>query len=331
MKFLRMLMIAAFAAAPLQAVLADQDVTDYQGNKIHLEEGEVNSNGVKIHYYTVGKGPVLIISHGNGDFWFGWANQLHMLSQRYKVVLYDLRNFNKSSKVLGVENGMNANFVSDLLAVQNHFTDGPAVHMGHDQGGMVLWGFAMAHPEKVRLLIQTNAIHPRAFIRELAGNPEQAKSSWYIQHMIENGKSPQMMQPGYVPSHIRQGDTPSMTNLREEAIKITGDEGRQGTVDWYRANFPGKPYSPHDRAFGSYGTEFPHIKAPTLVVVALNDQALDPGGYNDLATWVDADYTLVTWPDGQHSQHAIQPARFNKRLGDWLAFYDTEAKVPAAK
>ena len=301
-------------------------MTDYQGNVIRLQEGEVNNNGVKIHTYTVGKGPVLIISHGNGDFWFGWTNQLHMLSQKYKVVLYDLRNFNKSSKVLGVENGIDANFESDLLAVQNKFTNGPAVHMGNDQGGMVLWMYAMKHPEKVKLLIQSNTIHPRAFIRELAKNTEQAKMSWYIQHMIENGKSPQMMQPGYVPSHIREGDTPSMTKLREAAIKLTGDEGRQGTVDWYRANFPAKPYTPGSRAFGSHGAEFPHVKAPTLVIAALLDGALCPCGYNDIGTWSDADYTFLTWPDGSHFQQSQQPDRFNKAIGNWLALYDTPAK-----
>ena len=186
MKFLRTLLIAMIALAPLQAAFADEEVTDWKGVKIHLQEGDVDNNGVKIHYYTAGKGPLVFISHGNGQFWFGWRNQLAFLSQRYQVVLYDLRAFNKSDKPVGVENYTNAKLVSDLLAVQNHFTKEPAIHIGHDQGGMVLWGFAMTHPEKVRLLIQTNAIHPRAFIRELAINPEQRKASLYIQRTIGN-------------------------------------------------------------------------------------------------------------------------------------------------
>ncbi len=323
MKFLQTLAMAALIAAPLQSAFATEEVTDFQGNKIVLEEGEVSNKGVKIHTYTVGKGPVLIISHGNGDGWFGWTNQLHMLSQKYKVVLYDLRNFNKSDKVLGIENGIDANFEEDLLAVQNKFTDGPAVHMGNDQGGMVLWMYAMKHPEKVKLLIQTNTIHPRAFIRELSLNAEQAKLSWYIQRMIEDGKNPP--RPNVVPAAVRPGDTPSMTALRQAAAQRTGDEGRQGTVDWYRANFPGKPYTPGSRAFGSFGTEFPHVKAPTLVVAALTDQALCPCGYNDLGTWIDAEYQFVTWPDGvgSHFQHSQYPERFNKLIGNWLAFNDT--------
>jgi pimeloyl-ACP methyl ester carboxylesterase len=324
MKILRTLALAAIVAAPFQGAFAREEVIDYQGNKIVLEEAVVNNKGVKINTYSVGKGPVLIISHGNGDGWFGWAHQLHMLSQKYKVVLYDLRNFNKSDKTLGVPNGANANFESDLLAVQNHYTKGPAIHMGNDQGGMVLWMYAMNYPEKVRLMIQTNTIHPRAFIRELAKNTEQAKASWYIEHMIVNGKGPNMMRPGTTPMATRPGDTESMTKLRQEAAKRTGDEGRQGTVDWYRANFPGKPYTPGSRAFGSHGQEFPHVKAPTLVVVDLNDFALHPGGYDDLGMWIDADFTMVTWHNGSHFQQSQYPERFNKLIGNWLAFNDTE-------
>jgi pimeloyl-ACP methyl ester carboxylesterase len=324
MKILRTLALAALVAAPFQGAFAREEVTDYQGNKIVLEEAVVDNKGVKINTYSVGNGPLLIISHGNGDGWFGWAHQLHMLSQKYKVVLYDLRNFNKSDKTLGVPAGANANFEADLLAVQNHYTNGPAIHMGNDQGGMVLWMYAMKYPEKVRLMIQTNTIHPRAFIRELAKNTEQAKASWYIEHMIVNGKS--AVRPFALPPMTkRAGDTDSMTQLRNEAYQRTGDEGRQGTVDWYRANFPAKPYTPGSRAFGSHGHEFPHVKAPTLMVVDLNDGALDPSGYNELGTWIDADFTLVTWTDGSHFQHSQQPARFNKLLANWLAFNDAEA------
>jgi pimeloyl-ACP methyl ester carboxylesterase len=324
MKFLRTLVMAALVAIPMQSAMADVEVTDYQGNKITLKERVVDNKGFKINTYSVGKGPLLIISHGNGDFWFGWTHQLNMLSKRYQVVLYDLRNFNKSDKLTGVANNVDAVFEEDLLAVQNAYGKGPAVHMGNDQGGMVLWMYAMKYPEKVKLLIQTNTIHPRAFIRELALDSEQAAKSVYIEHMIVNGKSPQMMKPGYVPSHERAGDTPSMTALRKEAIERTGDEGRQATVDWYRANFPGRPYTPGSRAFGSRGAEFPHVKAPTLVVVDIKDPALNPTGYDQLGTWIDADYTMVTWPDGGHFQHSQQPDRFNRLIDDWLRFNESK-------
>ncbi len=309
----------------VQTARADETVTDYLGNKIVLKEGFVENNGVKIHYYHVGEGPVLIISHGNGDYWFGWRHQLAFLAQRYKVVVYDLRNFNKSDKVNGQAGNADINFENDLKAVQEKFTDGPAVHMGNDQGGMVLWTYAMRYPEKVKLLIQTNTIHPRAFVRELAKNDQQAKASWYIQQFIDDPFKKGLEFERNAMSPDRPGRTfpsPEIEKMWRDAYARTTDKGLQGTVDWYRFNFPSTPYSPNDYAFGYHGTDFPHVKAPTLVVQALNDSALRPSGYNDLGSWIDADLTLITWKDGDHFQNSNQPARFNETIGRWLDAYD---------
>jgi pimeloyl-ACP methyl ester carboxylesterase len=325
MKILRTLALAAMVALPLQAAQADETVTDWKGKKITLQEGTVDNNGVKIHYYTVGKGPFLFISHGNGHNWFHWRNQLALLSQKYQVVLYDLRAFNKSDKPAGVENYTHGKLVSDLLAVQNHFTKEPAIHIGHDQGGMVLWSYAMNHPDKVRLLIQTNAIHPRAFIRELSRNPEQVKASWYIQQTIDHRTTKALeWERGVMnPTRVRPGETDEDRRMRAEAFQRMGDAGLQGVVDWYSVNFPSAPFSPHLRGFDSWGTNFPNIKAPTLVIVALNDGALHPGGYDDISRWFDNEFRLVTWHKAGHSHHLDQPERFNRAISNWLNYYDT--------
>lgn len=334
------LLIGLIAVVPMRAAFAEQVVTDAFGNTLRLQEGDVDSGDIKIHYYTIGNGPLLLISHGNGDFWGGWAHQLHMLSQRYKVVLYDVRNFGKSGKKTGIANNRNSVYEKDLLALQNHFTKDPAVHIGNDLGGMVLWMYAMNYPEKVKLLIQMNAIHPRAFIRELAFG-EQAKMSWYIQHMIETGKMPNMSaeggdtqgkgsdKPSTEGMGIYAGDTPSIAKLRAESSKNQTEEGRQGVVDWYRANFPAKPYTPGSNAFGSRGVEFPHIKAPTLTIAALSDVALHPAGYNDLGQWVDNSFTLVTWPSaedpaGGHFMNHVHPKKFNALIASWLNLHDAD-------
>jgi pimeloyl-ACP methyl ester carboxylesterase len=52
-----------------------------------------------------------------------------------------------------------------------------AIIVGHDWGGAVAWRFAMSRPEMTKKLIALNLPHPRGFMRELAHNPEQQKSS----------------------------------------------------------------------------------------------------------------------------------------------------------
>jgi pimeloyl-ACP methyl ester carboxylesterase len=322
-----MLFAIAFVALPLQAAVADEVVTDYKGNKIRLQEGEVDNNGIKLHYYTVGEGPLVFLSHGNGDFWFGWRHQLAFLAQRYKVVVYDLRNFNRSSKIPGPENNRQHHFVSDLLAVQNHFTKDPAIHIGTDQGGMIAWSYAMLHPEKVKLLIEVNAIHPRAFIRELAISPEQRKNSTYIHTMIEDPYGKGMEWERRVMSLERQKNEPEeIRKLWTEALARTGEEGLKGTVDWYRTNFPAPPFTMESKGFDMHFAEFPHIKAPTLAIMAQNSGALLPAGYNDLATWIDAPFTMVAYLDGVHFEAAASPERFNRTIGNWLDFWDPMPK-----
>ena len=41
-----------------------------------VEHGYADNNGVKIHYATVGKGPLVVMIHGFPDFWYTWRAQM---------------------------------------------------------------------------------------------------------------------------------------------------------------------------------------------------------------------------------------------------------------
>lgn len=51
-----------------------------------VEHGYADSNGVKIHYATVGEGPLVVMIHGFPDFWYSWRHQMEGLKEHYKVV-----------------------------------------------------------------------------------------------------------------------------------------------------------------------------------------------------------------------------------------------------
>ena len=73
----------------------------------------------------------------------------------------DQRGYNLSGQPEGVANYTIDKLVGDLLAVVRHFTNGKAVIVGHDWGGLVAWTFAMTHPELTDRLIVLNLPHPR--------------------------------------------------------------------------------------------------------------------------------------------------------------------------
>ena len=51
-----------------------------------VEQHDADSNGVKIHYVAIGKGPLIVMIHGFPDFWYTWRKQMEALSGRYRVV-----------------------------------------------------------------------------------------------------------------------------------------------------------------------------------------------------------------------------------------------------
>lgn len=112
------------------------------------QEGFVDSDGVKIHYVTSGKGPLVVLLHGFPDYWYTWRDQIPALAKHYQVVAIDLRGYNKSDQPQDVANYAVEKLVGDVEAVIKHFKCDKAVIVGHDWGGFIAWTFAMTHPDR---------------------------------------------------------------------------------------------------------------------------------------------------------------------------------------
>lgn len=62
----------AFAALSL-AACAPQ-LTPPQDVPLVVKDGYASNGNVKIHYVSVGQGPLLVLIHGHPDYWYGWRN-----------------------------------------------------------------------------------------------------------------------------------------------------------------------------------------------------------------------------------------------------------------
>jgi pimeloyl-ACP methyl ester carboxylesterase len=151
-----------------------QDVWD------QVEHHYADSNGVKIHYATLGEGPLVVMIHGFPDFWYTWRHQMRALAdQKYRVAAVDLRGYDLSDKPKGVENYAIPLLVEDIAAVIRAEKVPDAIVVGHDWGGAVAWNVAMQKPELTRLLVICNLPHPAGIAREIITNPQQKKNSEY--------------------------------------------------------------------------------------------------------------------------------------------------------
>jgi len=265
-----------------------------------------DNDGVKIHYVSVGEGPVLLFVHGFPDFWYSWRKQIADLKADYRCVAMDQRGYNKSDAPEGQEQYDGEILATDVAAVVRDLDAGPVTLIGHDWGGFVAWMTAMYHPEVVERLVVCNLPHPKGLSRELANNPEQQRNSAYAQAFRQPGAH-RILNISFLASQPAQGD-PEAQAVYEAAFERSDLEAM---LHYYRQNYPAEPYEEDPRTF-------PQVKAPTLVFHGLDDKALHADGLNGTWNWVDAPLTIVTLPGAGHWVHLDAPDQVNSALRAWL-------------
>ena len=267
------------------------------------EEGFVDSQGVRIHYVTMGKGPLIVLIHGFPDFWYSWRDQMPALAKHFQVVAIDQRGYNKSDQPKGVESYRVDKLVEDVDAVLKHFKQDRAVIVGHDWGGLVAWTFAMAHPDKTDRLIVLNLPHPKGMLRELAHNPQQQKSSQYARD-FQKPDAAAKLKPELLAFWVKEPEA------RKKYIEAFRRSSIEAMLNYYKANYP-KESDKDDR-------EFPPVKCSVLIIHGLRDSYLLAGALNDTWKWVENDLTLVTIPKAGHFVHRDSPERVTRTMVQWL-------------
>lgn len=251
-----------------------------------VKHGYADSGGVKIHYASLGKGPLIVMIHGFPDYWYTWRNQMEALAANYQVVAMDLRGYNLSDKPKGVENYDMSLLVGDVVAVIRHLGRDRAIIMGHDWGGAVAWFFAMQHPEMTDKLIVLNLPHPRGLLRELAHNPQQQQNSQYAREFQKEGAH-EKLTAEVLAAWVTD---PAAKAKYIEAFRRSDFEAM---LNYYKRNYPREPYSESAVAMAP-------VKAPVLLIHGLKDPYLLHPALCGTWEWVEKDLTLVTIPDAGH-------------------------------
>jgi pimeloyl-ACP methyl ester carboxylesterase len=255
----------------------------------------VSEGGVKIHYVTLGTGPLVVMIHGFPDFWYTWRHQMAALSNGFQVVAIDQRGYNLSDKPQGVDNYSMRLLVADVAAVIRHLGRDKATIVGHDWGGMVAWQFAMNLPDMTERLIVLNLPHPRGLLRELKSNAEQITNSEYARTFQRGSPKDanvffgQPMTPETLSSWVTDAAA------RKRYVEAFQRSDFDAMLNYYKANYPkgtgaDVPSVP----------DFPKVKAPVLMFHGLGDFALHRDGLAGTWDWVDKDLTLVTVPGVGH-------------------------------
>jgi len=147
---------------------------------MNVEHRFASVNGIKLHYVTAGRGPLVIMLHGFPEFWYGWRNQIPALSEKYKVVAVDMRGYNESDKPRGVKNYDARMVANDIRELVYSFNVKKAHIIGHDWGGAIAWKLAQEYPECIERLVVLNCPLPQLLWKHFLTNFRQLRRSWYI-------------------------------------------------------------------------------------------------------------------------------------------------------
>ncbi|MBL4821554.1 MAG: alpha/beta hydrolase [Gammaproteobacteria bacterium] len=258
-----------------------------------VERGYAQNGDVKIHYATIGEGPLVVMIHGFPDFWYSWRHQMEGLKDDFKVVAIDQRGYNRSDQPAGQENYNMRHLVNDVAAVIRHFGEEKAIIVGHDWGGIVSWQFAFAMPEMVDKLIILNLPHPNGLARELTTNAEQQTNSAYARAFIAGSPAdPDIFFGGPMNAQSLSGWV-SDPAAREHYIEAFERSSFDAMLAYYKQNYP-QPNANNPPPLA------PQLNMPVLVFHGLLDTALHSDGLNNTWDWIDADTTIVTAPDASH-------------------------------
>jgi pimeloyl-ACP methyl ester carboxylesterase len=261
-----------------------------------VEHGHaVSDGGVKIHYATLGKGPLVVMIHGFPDFWYSWRHQMAALADSFQVVALDLRGYNLSDKPQGVEQYHMRLLVADVAAVVRHLGRDKATIIGHDWGGVIAWQFAMNLPAMTERLVILNLPHPRGLLRELKSNPEQIKNSGYARTFQDGSPADPKVFFGMPMTPQTLSGWVTDPAARTRYVEAFGRSDFAAMLNYYKANYP--------RGSGPEAPpvpDLPRVAAPVLMFHGLNDRALHADGLSGTWNWVEKDLTLVTVPGAGH-------------------------------
>jgi pimeloyl-ACP methyl ester carboxylesterase len=259
------------------------------GIESRVEHGYADNNGVKIHYATLGTGPLIVMVHGFPDFWYTWRNQMLVLSEHFQTVAIDLRGYNLSDKPKGGENYRMPLLIGDIAAVIRHLGREQAIIIGHDWGGAISWNVAIHKPELTQKLIILNLPHPRGMAHEMAHNPQQQKNSEYARNFQQEGAHTHLSATNLA-AWVKD---PLAQARYKEALERSDFEAM---LHYYKQNYMHPPYKEDTRPVNK-------VQAPVLQIHGLDDQFLLAGALNNTWEWLEQDYTLLTIP---HAGHFVQ-------------------------
>jgi pimeloyl-ACP methyl ester carboxylesterase len=130
-----------------------------------FENKYADVNGVRLHYVEGGIGTPIICLPGWPQTWYSYKNLALPLSEKYRVIVVDIRGMGSSEKPdAGYDKKTMAKDIFELCEQLGL----DKVHLiGHDTGGMVAMSMAFNYPNSIERLVLMDGAHPSEGILQM--------------------------------------------------------------------------------------------------------------------------------------------------------------------
>jgi pimeloyl-ACP methyl ester carboxylesterase len=287
------------------------------------------ANGIALDTLDEGPrdAPALIFLHGFPESHRTWRHQVAHLRGRFRCVAPDQRGYRGSSKPREVDAYTADKLIGDVFLLADALGIETFTVLGHDWGGAIAWGTALAGQANGRVTraVIANAPHPAIFQKLLYLNWRQRLSSQYMRGLRDPANDALVRAKGLeglLQQEIGWLDGGAMEP--EEFARLRADwqdrDAAFGMLNWYRAasiDVP-PPDAPHALPEGWSPPALPNLTIPTLVIWGMDDTALPPENIAGMADVVD-DLTLVEVPDCGHFVTWQAPRAVNAAIDAFLA------------
>ncbi|MGY9074192.1 MAG: alpha/beta fold hydrolase [Acidimicrobiales bacterium] len=120
-------------------------------SELAVTHGNVEANGINIHYVTQGEGPLVVFCHGFPESWYSWRHQIPAVAAAgYRAVGLSMRGYGGTSAPQDIDAYSIHHLIGDVTAVVNALGEETAVVVGHDWGAPVAWYSALMRPDMFR-------------------------------------------------------------------------------------------------------------------------------------------------------------------------------------
>jgi epoxide hydrolase 4 len=320
-----------------------------QDGRTAFQDNYAEVNGQRLHYASVGQGPLVLFLHGYPSFWYQWKDQMLEMGRDHFAVGLDMRGYNLSTRPQGLEPYKMPQLIEDV----RQFVEKVAgrnrkfILVGHDWGANVAWVFAMFHPDMLDKLIIVNGAHPFISERELNENPAQRYASNYFfvfNKFLAPGEQPpdendtkqsatRRAHAGFVDAEVKSGRyTEADRQMWIDAWSQPGST--TAGLSYYRANHRNPPFNDRHPASTiptswsakevTTGAKSTIIRVPTLVIWGMRDTAILSSHLSGLEKWV-PNLRVKLYPE---DDHWVMLQKAKPVAQDMRAFIDDDKSVP---